>query len=121
MTQQTSMKQENIPLRKPALDILESEDGYRLLMDFPGVTRDNLDIDLTNRELTVKGQRLQTGSDMEHQIDSYFEPCSFQRTVRLGEEIDLTNIKANFQKGVLEMHLPRIPEVQPRRIEIQAN
>lgn len=88
----------------PAVDIHENEHELLLIADLPGVSKDKLTIHLDNRELTIQGL--------------YNEQEGYKRLFKVGREIDGANIEASFQRGVLEVKLPKAPSLQPRQIPV---
>ena len=106
---------------RPATDILENEDGFTILMDMPGVDKQDLVIDLNNSELTISGKTAYDFSDNEKHLDLEFNNVEFLRSFTLSDVVDGTGIKAGFENGVLKLDLPKREEVKPRRIEISSN
>jgi HSP20 family molecular chaperone IbpA len=103
---------------RPATDILEREDGFYIYMDLPGVKREDLCIDLEDDELTVSGRTSLATAQGEHFAEMQFGDCEYVRSVSITDIIDRERIKANLSGGVLELHLPKVEKVQPKRIEI---
>lgn len=103
----------------PPMDVAEEAEHFVITMDVPGVSRDDLVIEVHERTLRVSGERRQERSD-EHA--SYFRMergyGSFARTMTLPKGIDADAIEASVELGVLELRVPKPAEVKPRRIEI---
>ena len=102
----------------PGTDIFESGDAITMAMEMPGVTRDNIDIKLEKRQLSVQGQ-----IDFDNYAD--FKPVyteynvgHFSRNFTLSSEIDTDNIKASVADGVLTLVLPKAKETQLRKIQV---
>lgn len=114
------MKKEEraVPTYRPATDILEREDGFYIYMDMPGVDRQQLEIDLNGDELTVSAVTSMQLGENEHFSEMQFGNCEYRRVVSLSDIVDRERIKANLSDGVLELHLPKVERIQPRRIEI---
>jgi HSP20 family molecular chaperone IbpA len=106
------------PIR-PATDILEMDDGFHILMDMPGVSQDDLNIDLSGSDLTVSGKSLYPLSGEERFLNVEFDDKEYVRTFTLSDVVDRDNIRANFKNGVLDLFLPKVAENAPRRIEIK--
>jgi len=100
----------------PAVDIYETEDGYTLEADMPGVTRESLEIYLDQNELTLLGRRAWPTYEARHYRES--GAGDFRRVFELDPEIDTENITARVENGVLSLHLAKHEEVKPRRIAI---
>lgn len=100
----------------PAVDIYETESGYTLEADMPGVTRESLEIYLDQNELTLLGRRVRPAYDLRHYRES--GAGEFRRVFELDPEIDTETITARVENGVLSLHLAKREEVKPRRIAI---
>jgi len=101
----------------PPVDIFEDKDGYKLIADMPGVSKENLDISVENSELTISGAVSDDQKDAEY---SEFTLGSYKRKFVLNEEIDSTGINASMENGVLTLTLPKRESVKPRKIEIKS-
>ena len=104
----------------PPTDIVEMKDGVRIYMDIPGVSRENLSIDVEGNELMIKGTssynpRPVPGGRILH---AEFDGITFQRTFTLSDLVEGDKIAANLKDGVLELYLPKAEALKPRRIEI---
>jgi HSP20 family protein len=106
----------------PSFDIKETAGGYVFLADLPGVKQENLDINLTGNRLTISGKR---ENEERREGESYFATersfGSFSRTFSLPEGVDGNGVKAELKNGVLTLTVPKVPEVQPKKITIQAS
>jgi HSP20 family protein len=103
----------------PSFDVKENKDGYVFRADLPGVREEDLDISLTGNRLTISGKREQ---EKHEQGDTYYASersyGSFSRAFTLPDGTDGENVKADLKDGVLQVIVPKKPEVQPRRISI---
>lgn len=102
----------------PATDIVESEQGFYMYVDLPGVSREALEIDLDENTLVVSGKAGAVLREGEKFIDQEFCEGQYTRRFTIADVVDRENIKANLKNGVLELFLPKKPEVQPRKIQI---
>lgn len=109
----------NVARFRPATDILEREDGFHILVDMPGVKREDLSIDLQEDELTVTGKTSLHQGDKEHFTSAQFGECEYVRSIAISDIVDREGITANLDSGVLELHLPKVEKIQPKRIEIR--
>jgi HSP20 family molecular chaperone IbpA len=100
----------------PAVNILENQDGLTLLVDMPGVGKEDLKIDLHQGILTIEG-RTQPVAPAED-IYREFTLGHFYRQFRVPEGIDPEKVTAGYRHGVLSLQLPRAEAAKPRRIEI---
>ncbi len=103
----------------PSVDILETEDGYILQLDLPGLQTDNIKLHVKEGVLTVQGER--AAQERPDGKFSYFERPfgSFERSFRLPDYVDTGNITAAYENGVLTLTMPQRAESRPRTIEIK--
>ncbi len=100
----------------PAVNIYETEEGYQLEADMPGVNKDGLEIYLDHNELTLLGRRARSTSETEHYRES--GEGDFRRVFELNPEIDTDKITARVENGVLSLSLSKREQVKPRRITV---
>jgi HSP20 family protein len=100
----------------PASDIYETETGYLIAIDLPGVTREALEIDVDDNRLIVKGTRLVEDSK-PHRAER--PRGKFLRTFSVPGSIDQTTIGAEYKDGVLQIRLPKRTEQKTQRVEIK--
>ncbi|QJB55697.1 Hsp20/alpha crystallin family protein [Pseudodesulfovibrio sp. zrk46] len=118
MSELVKTEERNLTRYRPATDILEREDGFYIFMDLPGVKRENMSIDLQEGELVVTGRTSLAPSEDEHFVEMQFGDCEYVRSIAISDIVDRERIKANLDNGVLELHLPKVEKVQPKKIEI---
>jgi len=103
----------------PAMDLLETADHFVLRADLPGLTQDDVKIELEDSTLTVSGER---NSEHEDKQEGYYRVerafGSFSRSLTLPKGIDADAVTASFDNGVLEIRVPKPEERKPRRISI---
>jgi len=101
----------------PRVDVFETEDGFTVLADLPGVAPGDADIRFENGELTVHARRStghpQRGEGWEFEATNYF------RSFRLSDEIAADRIEAELKNGLLTLKLPKVEAVKPRRIAVK--
>lgn len=101
------------------LDVVEKDDEYVVKASLPGINPDDLEITYNNNTLTIRGEMK---SDQEEKDEDYVlrerRMGSFTRSISLPVPIQQDQISANFEDGVLTLHLPKTEEVKPRRIPI---
>lgn len=103
----------------PAFEVKETKDSYIFKADLPGVKESDLDITLTGDRLTISGKReteQQEDSDRFYAYERSFG--SFSRSFTLPEGVDVNSCNAELKDGVLHLRLPKVPEVQPKRIQV---
>jgi HSP20 family protein len=105
----------------PPVDVRESPDAFNLRLDLPGVKEQEVDISLTGNRLTISGQRQEETRDERDRYHSH--ECtygSFSRAFTLPEGVDSDNVTAEMKDGVLNVSIPKRPEVKARRISLGA-
>lgn len=117
---ETARNEKSLPALRPATDILEREDGYWVYMDLPGVRREDLVLDLKENELAVSAKTAVVAGDKENFSEVQFGAGEFRQTIALSDIIDRARIRATLKNGVLELFMPRVARLEPRRIEIKA-
>lgn len=108
------------PIFTPLVDILESDTGLTLVADMPGVSPDNLSIDLADRVLTIMGRVEKDADDNFKTLSTEYGVGDFYRQFTISEVIDQDQISASLKNGVLTLELPKIAPAQPRKISVQA-
>ena len=111
----------------PAADVLASEDEVVVHMDVPGLAAENLEIELENDVLTVRGERtFPYGGEGDAGDGGYAWQLiersfgKFERVVRVPTGLDPDAIAATVADGVLTLRIPKPETLKPRRIEIGA-
>ncbi|MES2391300.1 MAG: Hsp20/alpha crystallin family protein [Acidobacteriota bacterium] len=104
----------------PPVDVYEDEQKLVLKLEVPGVRKEDLEINVEGRTLTVKGQRKFESEEKEenfHRIERRFG--SFVRSFTLPVTVDTESIAAVTADGVLSITLARKPEAKPKQIEVK--
>jgi HSP20 family protein len=105
----------------PAMDLVETDDHLVLRADLPGMSKDDVNIEVEDNVLTVSGERT---TEHEDKIDGYYRIerafGSFSRSLTLPHGIDSDGIGADFTDGVLEVRIPKPEEKKPQRVQIGA-
>jgi HSP20 family protein len=103
----------------PAMDLAETEDHLVLRADLPGMDEEDLEIEIKDRVLTVAGERR---SEHEATDEGFYRVerafGRFSRSLSLPDGIDADRVSANFDRGVLEVKIPKPEETKPHRVEI---
>jgi HSP20 family protein len=103
----------------PAMDLVENEGDYVLRADLPGVSEEDVDIEVKDNVLTISGQRKsehEQGKDGFRRVERSYG--SFRRSLTLPEGVDADAIKASFDRGVLDVRIPKPEERKPRKVAI---
>ena len=106
----------------PSVNTREGDYAYHVEVDLPGVKKEDINVDLKNDVLTISGER-KTKSEIKEK-DYYKQECSygkFQRSFTLPDNVDVENIEANSEDGVLEVVIPKLKKVEKesKKIEVK--
>lgn len=103
----------------PAIDLVEDRDHYVLHADLPGVSEQDINVELDAGVLKISGERKSTRTD-QHGGYRRIERAhgSFTRSLSLPDGIDADAVQASFDKGVLEIRIPKPEQAKPRKVSI---
>lgn len=105
----------------PAIDLVEGEDHFVLKADLPGLSEDDVSIEVQDGMLTISGERKAEHESRErgwYRVERAFG--SFSRSLTLPDGVDADAISAKFDRGVLEVTIPKPEQRKPRRVQIGA-
>jgi HSP20 family protein len=103
----------------PAVDVYEDEHKVTLKIEVPGIDEKDIDVRLENNTLTVHGERKIEKEEKEEnyrRVERQYG--SFTRTFTLPTTVDSENVSATYDKGVLNISLPKKAEAKPKQIKI---
>jgi HSP20 family protein len=103
----------------PPVDIEEQDDAYVIEAEVPGVTKDDVNIELVSNELTI------TGEIKEREREGILRKRTrrvgrFEYRVRLPEQVDPENVEAKLTDGVLSVRVPKHEQAERRRIQVKS-
>jgi len=103
----------------PAVDIYEESDRFVIKAELPGLDRKDIEVDLNDRILTLKGER---SYENEVKEDGYYRKerafGKFHRAFALPANLNADEIKADFKDGLLTINIPKPEEEKPKQITI---
>ncbi len=105
----------------PAMDLVETDDSLVLRADLPGLEREDVEVEVKDGVLTVSGERRAEHEGKRegyHRVERSFG--HFSRSLELPKGVDPSAVSAEFERGVLEVRVPKPAERQPTKIEIGA-
>src|SRR3970040_454252 len=106
----------------PALDIYEAKDELVAQVDLPGVQEKDIDIRLENNTLTIRGERkFEKSVNEENFLRVERAYGSFTRTFSLPNTVNAEGIRADYNQGVLTVHLPKREESKPKQVKINVS
>jgi len=102
----------------PAIDIDETADEYLITADLPGIKKEDINIECIGNQLTISAERKYESTEGRKQERSERFYGTFQRSFTLPSGVDAENIQASYEGGVLTVHVPKVEQAKPRKIEI---
>ena len=103
----------------PSVDIHENENELVLSAEVPGIEDKDIEIEIENNTLSIKGERKiekETKEENYHRIERSYG--SFSRSFTLPTNVNQDNIKAEYDNGVLRISLPKKPELKPKKVKV---
>ncbi len=114
---------QSAPARRwiPAMDLVETTDDFVLRADLPGLSENDVNIELEDNVLTISGHRK---AEHEERKEGYYRveraSGTFSRSLTLPEGVDPEKVSAEFDRGVLEVRIPKPEQRKPRKVTIAA-
>ena len=105
---------------RPRMDLVETDESYRLHLDMPGMSKDEIKISYQDNELVISGERSSARTDEGEEfvrVERSFG--QFRRAFTLPRTVDAENIRATYDSGVLTVNVPKTEKVKPRQIDIK--
>jgi HSP20 family protein len=102
----------------PLTDIFEDTDALTVVMEMPGVSKDNVTIGVENDDLRVEGKIDFSNYDSMDPVYTEYNVGHYKRAFALSSKIDRDRISAELKDGVLKLVLPKMAEAKPRKIKI---
>lgn len=104
----------------PAIDVSETEEEYRVSVEVPGISREDIELTVEQGRLHIRGEKKEeTREEEEDHLRVERSYGSFSRTIPLPSTVDEEKIEAAYQDGVLDIHLPKTGEAAGRKVEIK--
>lgn len=107
--------------RTMPMDLYRDGDEFVVKVDLPGVNPDSIDIDVDDRTLSIHAERVEesVSSDESHGwVSRERSHGSYARQLTLGQGLNLTEITAQYQDGVLTLTIPVAEEAKPRKVKV---
>ena len=106
---------QNFNTSVPAVNIKESETGFKLELFAPGLKKEDFNIEIDQRMLSISSEiQTETEEDNETYSRKEFSFTSFKRTFNLPETVNFDAIEANYENGILSLRLPKREEALPK-------
>ena len=107
-------------MRAPETDVVETEREIRVQVEMPGLKRDNIEVDVENNVLTIRGEKREERTEGQEGRYHLAERRwgTFARSFVLPRDVDADNIQASFEDGVLSVRIPKSEKARRRKIDI---
>lgn len=102
----------------PSTDIFETEEALNVVLEMPGVSRDNVDINVEDGVLTVEGRIDFQKYEGLRPVYSEYNVGPYRRSFRVSSQVDQDRISAEMTDGVISLTLPKAEKAKPRRIKV---
>ena len=107
------------PALLPPVDIFEDASGITLLADLPGVGREDLQIGVDGRQLTIEAPLKLGEASSLSALYAEVRANHFRRSFELSADLDTGKIDAGLRDGVLTLRIPKLEQAKPRRIDVR--
>lgn len=105
---------------RPSIDLFEEKDDVVVKAELPGIDKDNIEVNLTDQTLTIKGEKKK---EEEVKEENYYRAersyGSFLRTVDLPTEVRADKVTASFKNGVLEVRMPKTEHAKSKEVKVK--
>lgn len=107
----------------PAVDLGQTDDAYTVIADLPGLTKDDINLTVEDRALTLSGERVFVDEEKKEENARSFDRIEraygkFSRTFHLPSNVDSSKVAASFKDGVLTIEIPKLEQAKSRQIKI---
>jgi HSP20 family protein len=105
----------------PPVDIYETDDALVLKAELPGISKDDVSVEIHQNTLSLRGQRkheAEVKEDRYHRVERAYG--TFQRSFVLPTMVDQKHVQATYKDGILELRLPKSEAAKPKRVAIQS-
>jgi HSP20 family protein len=111
---------EELNVRAPTVDVYEEKDDIVVKAELPGMAKDNIEVNLTDHTLTIKGEKKK---EEEIKEENYYRSersyGSFLRMLELPKDVHAEKVKASFKNGILEVRMPKTEEAKAKEIKVK--
>lgn len=121
MSSATLQKQTDGEVRSvsPLVNVRETGNEIILEVEMPGLTKDDISVEINQDELTIRGKRGENVPETYEIVYRERPPYQYQRTFSLGSQIDRSGVRAVYENGILILTLPKTEEVKPKQIKVE--
>ncbi len=107
----------------PPMNVEETRDEIILTAELPGMSHENVELEVENNILTISGEKEIIRQEGEEERRYHLwerRHGRFERSFTLPRSANVEEISANFRNGILEVHMPKVPEAKGRKVQIRA-
>ncbi len=102
----------------PVVDIEETENAFAIKAELPGVEKDDVSISIDKGVLTIKGEKKEETEDKKrHRVECSYG--SFVRSFTLPQSVNINEVAAEYNNGILNLTIPKSEEAKPKEIEVK--
>jgi HSP20 family protein len=117
-----SSSMSDLEIQEPAVDLYEEDDRIVVQAEMPGMSKDDIQISVTDNILTIRGEKTKEKADKgKDYYRSERVYGTFLKTLPLPAEINPDKVEAKFNNGVLEIRLPKSEAAKKKQIKINVN
>ena len=113
---------DELDVRAPAVDVFEEKDDIVVKAEIPGMEKDNIEVNLADHRLTIKGEKKKEDEVKE---EDYYRAersyGSFLRTLDLPKDVRADKVKASFKNGILEIRMPKTEEARTKEVKVKVD
>ncbi|HSF59566.1 MAG TPA: Hsp20/alpha crystallin family protein [Candidatus Binatia bacterium] len=113
---------EEMEVTAPAVDLYEEKDDIVVKAELPGIDKNNIEVNLTDHMLTIKGEKKK---EEEVKEENYYRSersyGAFIRTLELPKDVHSDKVKASFKDGILEVRLPKTEEAKAKEVKVKVD
>lgn len=103
----------------PKVDVIDHPDHISIEAEIPGLSKDDVSVDLEERVLTITGSKREDALESDARyIRKELKRSSFKRSFKLGENMNVKKIEADFNNGLLNITVPKSEKDEPRKVKI---
>ena len=104
-----------------AVDVVNLDEAYDLTALVPGLSADDVDIEVLDNTVTIRGEFKTDGNEQDKYLVSEL-PCGrFSRVITLPSEMDAIKVEATIKNGVLSLHIPKAEAARPKAIKVKSD
>ncbi len=104
-----------------AVDVKNADEAYDITALVPGLNPEDLDIEVLNNTVTIRGEFKTDGNEQDKYLVSELPDGRFSRVITVPTETDSSKVEASVKNGVLSLHIPKAEAARPKSIKVKSN